>query len=638
MGLIVCLCPFGMLFACLAGRMQHWAVDTEFGGVFAMMCQSLFTGWTGMATHQRAMDNTSNNIANVNTVGFKKNDFYFSTLFSKSYCTGNIPEGDTAGSINPKTCGVGVTTGAIYGNYREGPLEHTGSNLDVALTGNGFFLVGTTLGTALTRNGSFYLNNTHENNRRMLCVGEGLAVQGWNAVDGVVTPTTQVEDILLPALGDLLPGNVTSAAAMKGILPTSTDSSEFTGQVTNDLAVKGNLKPGSATLNTYVYAPVTQTDGTTSTKSANMEKIDVQITFSGPVLQGNIATWNWTMNTVNWPNPGDPAVQVYPNGTDTAFDRGAFGFYTQTDPAKGIAAGQPTTDHVNPGSARVSTTSAEGVTTYFTLPSNFELDVSLLTSLESAPGGDALMTWSVNGNPAGTMARTVIVYDEYTDFITSSDEAGNTIITPERRVRARENSLIFAQESATNVGQTWSWNSSMGGNGLLNFNTIGDLVSQEGTGPIEYDFSEVRSINYAGSMQVADQNGYLDGTLEDISIDQYGRVVGSYSNQVSQTLAQLAIGNVANPTGLWGSTGTLYYTSVASGGLMIGTAGDAKGSYTDLAAVGASVLAPGYLESSNVDLAEEFTELISIERAYQLNSRVVTTSDEMLQTAYGMKA
>ena len=112
------------------------------------LSQSLYTGWSGLATHQKSMDNLAGNLSNVNTVGYKKSDFLFSDLFKKAMITGGIPADGDRSATNPKNVGLGVSTGAILHNFTRGPVETTNNPLDCALTGNGFFMVDTSRGMA----------------------------------------------------------------------------------------------------------------------------------------------------------------------------------------------------------------------------------------------------------------------------------------------------------------------------------------------------------------------------------------------------------------------------------------------------------------------------------------------------------
>lgn len=600
------------------------------------LSQSLYTGYSGLHTHQKGMDNLSNNLANVNTVGYKKTNFLFNSLFNKAI-TGSYPADGDRSTTNPKGVGMGVTTGGIVRNFGLGPTEQTGDPLHCAIGGNGFFVVSTPYGTALTRDGAFYLDHTINPGERMLCLGDGLSVQGWMARNGDISPSQTVGNIYLPAEGDLLPGNVTSELDLKGILPTNTSGRDFTGNQSLTLSLNGNISDGQS-LETVIYAPVTRTDGSASS-GANVEEVKVRLDFSGPTLSadGTTNTYTWTMTTVDWPSVGDPGVQIYPTAEDPEFQRGVIDFYTQGSVQRGHGAGEAVSGTVTPGSTRVSadSTDPEGnaFTSFFTIPADFKLDVSRMTDLDSPPVSGGAEVWHVDGNPAGTMPRTVTVFDEVTSFV---EDNGQMVAV--RRVEARENTLYFAKTGSDNAGTDWTWTSSAdGASGSLRFDTHGELVSSsQSGGGIEYTFSDIRYLAQDGSLQAIGQDGYIDGTLDDITIDQNGRIWGRYTNEVSQLLAQLAIGNVANPTGLNGASGTLFYPGVASGDIVYGIAGDAVADF-GIPSVGAGELRSGVLEGSNVELAREFTTLIQIERGYQFNSRIVTTSDEMLQTALQLK-
>ncbi|MDR2391833.1 MAG: flagellar hook-basal body complex protein, partial [Planctomycetota bacterium] len=531
------------------------------------LSQSLYTGYSGMSTHQRSLDNTGNNLANINTVGFKKSEFLFSNLFAKAI-TGATPEEDTHGSYAGINVGLGTTTGAILNNYRQGPVETTGNPLDVAISGNGFFIVQTSYGTALTRNGSFYLDHTVNPRERLLCVGDGLLVQGWMAENGVVTPSQTIGRIAIPAIGDILPGQVTSRIDLAGILPSNQSGGDFNGAETASMELKGNLQDGENRIRTSIFASISESGGASSAQ-ARIEEVHVEIVLSGPTLSADGAAeqFSWSMATVDWPKAGDPPVLLYPTGSGDSSGAEMIGFLTADSTILRRGAGQATGDLVRSGSIAATsvTTNAEGaaVTAALTLAGGLTLDVSRLTRLANAPGDGTLETWHVDGNPQGSMARTVTIYDEYTAFVESTDADGNTVYTPERRVQARENTLFFSHTGAGETGSEWAWRSSVdGASGALLFNTAGDLVSAtQPQGGIVYGFGSMRNINYQGSLQAASQDGYFDGYLQDITIDQNGKIFGHYSNNVSEVLAMLAMGTVPNPSGLQGVSGTLFYAS-----------------------------------------------------------------------------
>lgn len=601
------------------------------------LSQSLYTGLSGLVTHQRALDNASNNLANVNTVGYRSSSFQFATLMSKAI-SGSLPADGDRASTNPKGLGLGTTTGAITNNFTPGAPEQTGNALNCYInepSGKSFFLVGTSGGTAMTRNGDFWLDNHESSGRRMLVLGDGLPVQGWMAQNNAITPRPTTENIYLPTQGDMLAGKTTDSVTMSGVLPTNTSGTAFDGDSTDRLELKGNLASDGQSLNTHIYAPVTQTAADGTQVSSGTVEVPVRIDFHGPTLSedGTTNQWTWTMSTVDYPNPGD-SVQIYPAEGDPTFSQGTLNFHATASP-QGFGAGQAVADTISPGSSSVTFTDADGVTTSFTLASDFTMNVSRLTNMSDAPGGNELETWFVDGRPSGTMSQEITVWDEYTEFV----EGANGIFTAERRVGPRQVNVIFERGEQTNAGTTWNWSSSYGdASGTLQFDTRGDLVNNTQTGgPLQFEWQEMFYAATEGAVRRRSDDGYPDGFLngDGLSIDENGVIWGTYSNEVSVRLAQLALGTVSNLNGLSGAAGTLFYPSSASGGIQIGVANDSSGG--SVPSFGLGSIVSNALEASNVNTGREFTRLIAIERGFQFNSRIVTTADEMLQTALQLK-
>ena len=142
------------------------------------LSQALSTGITGLMSHQKAMDNIGNNLANVNTVGFKKGAFQFSTLLEQSLRGGMGADAGTGrGSINPIGLGMGTQTASINKVFTQGDLENTANPNDMAIDGNGFYVLRIGTGVAYTRAGSFYVGEDGS-----LMAGDGMFVQGTLAV------------------------------------------------------------------------------------------------------------------------------------------------------------------------------------------------------------------------------------------------------------------------------------------------------------------------------------------------------------------------------------------------------------------------------------------------------------------------
>jgi flagellar hook protein FlgE len=137
----------------------------------------------------------------------------------------------------------------------------------------------------------------------------------------------------------------------------------------------------------------------------------------------------------------------------------------------------------------------------------------------------------------------------------------------------------------------------------------------------------VTSFAAGNSAVLRDQNGYASGVLESTSIGQDGTITGSFSNGTNQTLGQIALADFNNPEGLDQAADSMYTISANSGTPLIGYSGKDT----------ASTIASGALEMSNVDLAQEFTDMIITQRGFEANGKMITTSDQMLQTLINMR-
>ncbi len=158
------------------------------------MMRSLFAGVSGLRNHQVKMDVIGNNIANVNTVGFKASRVTFEEAFAQLVQGASRPPGATSvsGGVNPIQVGLGMNIGSIDLLFTQGNLESTGVNTDLAIQGDSFFVVSDGVGNSYTRSGNFQLDA----NGRLVASTNGFIVQGRLAVDGVLTDT--IQDIQLP--------------------------------------------------------------------------------------------------------------------------------------------------------------------------------------------------------------------------------------------------------------------------------------------------------------------------------------------------------------------------------------------------------------------------------------------------------
>jgi len=142
---------------------------------------------------------------------------------------------------------------------------------------------------------------------------------------------------------------------------------------------------------------------------------------------------------------------------------------------------------------------------------------------------------------------------------------------------------------------------------------------------LDFDFSNLTQVK-GSTTALVNPNGNKEGKLESFNIGSSGEINGVYSNGLITTLGQLAVAKFSNASGLTKTGGNTFQESINSGTANINIAGEGRG-----------VIASGSLEMSNVDLSEEFTEMIVAQRGFQSNSRIITTSDEILQELVNLK-
>lgn len=178
------------------------------------MLRSLYSGISGLRSHQTMLDVTGNNIANVNTTGFKASSTQFQDTLSQLTQGAGGPQADVGGT-NPAQVGLGVQVAGISTNFGQGSAQNTGRATDMMISGDGFFVTNFGGETLYTRAGSF----SFDGNGRLV-TPEGAMVQGWTAVNGVIPAGGAVADIAVPQQGTV-PAVATTTATVGGNLPSN---------------------------------------------------------------------------------------------------------------------------------------------------------------------------------------------------------------------------------------------------------------------------------------------------------------------------------------------------------------------------------------------------------------------------------
>ncbi|QAY60070.1 flagellar hook protein FlgE [Microbacterium protaetiae] len=242
------------------------------------MLRSLYSGISGLRSHQTMLDVTGNNIANVNTAGFKASAVQFQDSLSQLVQNSTLPQRDSGGS-NPAQVGLGVQVAGIKTNFTQGSTQSTGVPTDLMIAGDGFFVVRSGAETRYTRNGGFSFDSSAR-----LVTADGALVQGWTAQNGTIQEGQALGDITLP-VGATLPATATTTAAVAGNLPSDTPIGDQLVRDTTTYDAEG--KPSSIRLTftrTATGWDVADDDGVTTTLGFT----DGRLTGGGSIISHGI--------------------------------------------------------------------------------------------------------------------------------------------------------------------------------------------------------------------------------------------------------------------------------------------------------------------------------------------------------------
>lgn len=552
---------------------------------------ALYTGLSGLDVNQTRLNVVGNNIANANSVAFKSSRALFVPQF---YVTdqGATPASADFGGLNPSQRGLGATVGSIQKDFSVGSIEPTGRTEDLAIDGDGFFVVDGT-SRRFTRDGSFQLNSNNQ-----LTTQAGDFVMGFDVDANGAVQVGTLSKLKIP-LGEKT-------------LSKATTEVEFTGNLSSTAG-------GASVLNTQ---NLTTVGGATTPTMATLATNLADSTLSGTALYavGDVITVNGTRGGVTLTT----ATLTIAAGTTL---QNIADFYNT---ALGIdtAVGGNGSTIPNPGATLKTGTATNSIQLVVAgnVGASNELTIAAGPDLNFSVGSTG-GTPSIENNPAGTPVNTQFQgYDSLGNPITVNITASLASISPAGAI------WNFTATSPFNVGDP----TGIIGSGTLQFNSQGVLtnttgstvtLSRDGTGAaspqtIALDFGNLGGLaDSSSALQFTHQDGFPIGTLNSYNIGADGVITGSFSNGLNQTLGQIAIATFRNNAGLSDTGGNLYSASAASGVPVIGTP----------LQLGAGSVRSGALELSNVDLSTEFTNLIVASTGFSASSRVITTSDQLIQ-------
>ena len=545
------------------------------------MMRSMYSAVSGLKTHQTKMDVIGNNIANVNTVAFKSSSVTFSEIMYQTISGASGANATTGTSgVNAKQIGLGVTTGSTTVNISSaGAAQTTGNPFDIKISDAGssssFFVVSNGSQNLFTRAGSFYIDGSGN----LAMSSTGYSAMGWQ----VDATTGEIKKDTVSALRIMQEKNLTSSpeATTNGVCAGIIDKNSTDLTTSAGLTMNLNFYDNLGYSYTAKFA-VKTVDATAGTYTVELKSIlDPE---NNDVLADYIST-------------GKQVSDLFgATGTNVATNYATLNTEWSTDGSDGnyyaFSNGSGTDYYVNVADTdgKVYTKNAAGAFV--------ATDAVALSDIYSGLQSGAQINSITAGNPPTINATSV----NYTLQYSSTDG------------------------SFTSVGGNT--------NGIvsLNMSVLGGQFSN-----ISLDFTQSKNSDNSGKSTISMDKGAKDGVtglgkklgaLTGLSVDTSGKIYGSYDNGNTVLLGQIAVAQFANAAGLEKVGENCYSTTLNSG--------EFDGIGVEISADG-SKMSTGELEMSNVDLSAEFTEMITTQRGFQANSRVITTSDTLLEELINLK-
>ncbi len=652
-----------------------------------MVSTALYTGLSGLRVHQNYIDVIGNNLANVSTPGFRGSRATFSDILSFTARSGSAPNGNFGG-LNPLQIGHGAIMGSVDIDTNQGTFQDTGRAMDVALQGRGFFTMTDGLQTFYSRVGAFGVDA----DRKLVDLRSGLRVVGSSGNDITVpisdtlpaARTTKIDfQGNLPArvggpLEEILESNAvlkqgTSAqktATAAGAAAPQFDLTAFAGKTLLVSVNGGAQQTVTFAASTFGAPPTGPGPVNASTVAAAFSLQGLQVTandVAGTIAFGTVRLG--TNATLKFDDGPSSAGLLSALGLNATLVTGTETTATATTDLAALTARSAA--YVNGDSITVSGTNPDGSVfsdtfLYGAANDGTTLDdmIDFLNTTVDATQARASLTADGNirlaalekeeaslslfiGDAAGNTGRNSWPNFELAQDGTGPDTAVTSIDVVDAQGRTHPVTMTFTRSTVdstiwdlqaeidptegnltqSSIGQirfndNGSFNVIGGGTNSLTFTWNG--ISQAQTVTVDLgssgQFDGVAMLGNTATVAAVNQDGFTAGTLLNAGFNNDGQLLGYYSNGQTQVLDTLRISMFSNEGGLVRTGDTMFIESPNSDDAIATTAN----------AAGAGLVRSGQLENSNVDIAREFVNLIEAQRGFQANSRVITTTDEIL--------
>ena len=567
------------------------------------MMRSLYSGVAGLKTHQTRMDVIGNNIANVNTTAYKSSSMTFSELMSQTTQKASGANATTGvGGTNAKQIGLGVKAGAINTAITtQGSSQSTGNPFDIMITGDNFFVVSNGSENFFTRDGSFYVDGAGN----LAMTSTGYNVMGWGVDEttGNIKQDTVTALRIMSAANMTYPPEATTKANISGILD------ENDKDVTSANGKTVNLNFFDARGYSYTAKFTFKQSGGDKTNEYSME-LNKILDSTGAEID---------ISKLKFGNRSQQKME-----TKVTLNTDAYKWDGKVLKTK------------------------DGTTEVANLADIFKADGSLITPADDAAAQKQQKALDAIAKAYGYEGST----DEFLNlYITSTankdkqltiqDLLGNMMAGKTTDVLPADGSAI-TMEGRYFEGTTVVFNKDTGklesvGGSTTNLNVNAAFSALGGNfSDVTIDLSECTNYDNKGTSTIGATSGDLDGLgtgrrlgdMIGVSIQKDGMIYASYDNGMTKLLGQIATAAFANASGLEKEGDNLYSATLNSG--------EFDGIGVDITA-GGGYMSTGQLEMSNVDLSSEFTEMITTQRGFQANSRIITVSDTLLEELTNLK-
>ncbi|OGP15068.1 MAG: hypothetical protein A2052_05200 [Deltaproteobacteria bacterium GWA2_54_12] len=550
------------------------------------MQSSLYTGISGLNANMSNLSVIGNNISNVNTVGFKGSRVTFGDVLSQTL----------TGGSGTNQVGLGVSMGSIQKVFTQGAFETTGNTLDLAISGNGFYMVTdpTLNSTYYTRAGQFSTDKDG-----FITNPEGLRLQGYLA-NAAGTLQNTVQDLQLTTktitpsatTSAILNANLDSNAPVTGFVFTSGTNDQITFDVagvpqTASLVTDGGLVSGGAATGADVAAAI---KSALQAQNGNGDTYTVDYDDQTGIFTIANDTGNAANITIDWGASTSATLLGYSGAGMAAIAVGA-------DDAAAVKAAGGAFDLNSAGDT-----------------SNFSTPVTVYDSL----GNDHVVTLYFRKDNLGSAGNT---WEWFGVVDAAESTSGTTEIQAQGSVTFNTSGALYSESGVTYPTGGFNFTGGALQSQMIDFD-FGTSITQGSTGT-----DGTTQYGTTAGVSMLTQDGYSSGTLQRISIGQDGVLKGIFSNGNDLTLGQVLLADFASSTGLESAGMNLYKETYDSGQPLIGGPGSA----------GRGLVKSSTLELSNVDIAREFVNMITAQRGFQANSKIITTTDEILAELVNLK-